>query len=104
MNRKTTYLSLLPAIHISSMRKAGKCISGKSGIRLLKAACLAALVLISSGCANMGVKPWERDLLAKSEMSLSYPSTELGLDDHIYFSKEATSGGRSFAGGGCGCN
>jgi hypothetical protein len=26
------------------------------------------------------------------------------IDDHIYFSKEASSGGRGFAGGGCGCN
>jgi hypothetical protein len=26
------------------------------------------------------------------------------IDDHMYFSKEASSGGRSFGGGGCGCN
>jgi hypothetical protein len=32
-----------------------------------------------------------------------YP-LEARIDDHIYFSKEASSGGRSFAGGGCGCN
>jgi hypothetical protein len=32
-----------------------------------------------------------------------YP-LERAVDDHIYFSKEASSGGRSFAGGGCGCN
>jgi hypothetical protein len=56
------------------------------------------------GCANLGVQPWERDLLAKDEMALNSDPVELGLDDHIYFSKEATSGGRSFAGGGCGCN
>jgi hypothetical protein len=29
---------------------------------------------------------------------------EAGLDDHSYFSKEASSGGRGFGGGGCGCN
>jgi hypothetical protein len=29
---------------------------------------------------------------------------ETGLDAHIYFSKEASSGGEGFAGGGCGCN
>jgi hypothetical protein len=62
----------------------------------------AALQL--GGCANLGVQPWERDLLAKDEMALSADPVDLGLDDHIYFSKEATSGGRSFAGGGCGCN
>jgi len=60
--------------------------------------------LLASGCSNLGVKPWERDLLAKPEMALTSSPIEAGLDEHIYFSKEATSGGRSFAGGGCGCN
>ncbi|WP_342805735.1 DUF4266 domain-containing protein [Alteromonas sp. M12] len=61
-------------------------------------------VLQLAGCANIGVQPWERDLLAKDEMALDSEGVDIGLDDHIYFSKEATSGGRSFAGGGCGCN
>ena len=61
-------------------------------------------VLQLSGCASLGVQPWERDLLAKDEIALGAEGVDLGLDDHIYFSKEATSGGRSFAGGGCGCN
>ncbi|MBT2969394.1 MAG: hypothetical protein B6D72_11745 [gamma proteobacterium symbiont of Ctena orbiculata] len=64
---------------------------------------VAALLLLG-GCANLGVEPWERDLLAKPEMQLIADPIEAGLDDHIYFSKEASSGGRSFAGGGCGCN
>ncbi len=64
---------------------------------------LSALVLVS-GCSTLGVKPWDRDLLARPEMELSANALELATDDHIYFSKEATSGGRSFAGGGCGCN
>ncbi|MFQ3221478.1 MAG: hypothetical protein ACI96W_003866, partial [Paraglaciecola sp.] len=38
------------------------------------------------------------------EMALDSEGNDLGLDDHIYFSKEGTSGGRAFAGGGCGCN
>ena len=29
---------------------------------------------------------------------------EAAVDDHIYFSKEASSGGQGFGGGGCGCN
>jgi hypothetical protein len=52
----------------------------------------------------MGVEPWEREILAKKEMLLDANATDLALDDHIYFSKEGTSGGRGFAGGGCGCN
>ena len=65
---------------------------------------LCLFVVGLSGCANLGVNPWERDLLAKPQMQLAAESTDMALDDHIYFSKEATSGGRSFAGGGCGCN
>jgi len=63
---------------------------------------LAATTL--SGCSNLGVKPHQRGLLAKDSMLLVSDAVEAGLDDHIYFSKEATSGGRGFGGGGCGCN
>jgi len=65
---------------------------------------LALIVLSISGCANLGVEPWERDLLAKKEMSLNSAPVDASLDDHIYFSKEASSGGKGFGGGGCGCN
>ncbi len=57
-----------------------------------------------TGCANLGVKPWERDVLARPEMALDSDPLTSALDDHIYFSKEGSSGGRGFAGGGCGCN
>jgi len=69
-------------------------------IRLLS----SASVLIFSGCASMGVEPWERDLLAKPEMAVNSSPMDQSIDEHIYFSKEASSGGKSFAGGGCGCN
>jgi len=62
------------------------------------------LAIQAIGCASLGVEPWERDLLAKDEMALDAEGNDLCLDDHIYFSKEGTSGGRAFAGGGCGCN
>ena len=65
---------------------------------------LVLLVTALSACSNLGVKPWERDILAKQEMNLISAPLEAALDDHIYFSKEASSGGRSFGGGGCGCN
>ena len=64
---------------------------------LLIAACGAV-----SGCAS--VEPWERDVLARPEMSLDANPLDAAIDDHIYFSKEASSGGRGFGGGGCGCN
>lgn len=62
-----------------------------------------ALVLLAlTGCA--GVQPWERDVLARPEMSLDSAPLDAAIDEHIYFSKEASSGGRGFGGGGCGCN
>jgi hypothetical protein len=64
----------------------------------------AILLVFISGCANLGVDPWDRDLLAKPEMAINASPLDQAIDDHIYFSKEASSGGRSFAGGGCGCN
>ena len=68
---------------------------------------LAASLGALSGCAplaSLGVQPWERDLLAKPSMQLPGAGLDTSADDHIYFSKEAASGGRGFGGGGCGCN
>lgn len=62
------------------------------------------LIIGATGCASLGVEPWERDLLAQEEMSLNASPVDTALDDHIYFSKEASSGGKGFGGGGCGCN
>lgn len=59
---------------------------------------------LASGCSSLGVKPWQRDVLAREEMRLDANPLDAAIDDHMYFSKEASSGGRSFAGGGCGCN
>jgi len=63
-----------------------------------------SLMILTSGCSSLGVEPWERDLLAKDQMALTASPLDSALDDHIYFSKEASSGGKSFGGGGCGCN
>jgi uncharacterized protein DUF4266 len=52
--------------------------------------------------ACTAVQPWERDLHARADMQPD--AQDAAIDDHIYFSKEASSGGRGFAGGGCGCN
>ncbi|GJM14540.1 MAG: hypothetical protein DHS20C12_29430 [Pseudohongiella sp.] len=55
-----------------------------------------------SSCTQ--VRPWERGQLAKEEMAWSADPLESALNDHIFFSKEASSGGSGAAGGGCGCN
>jgi len=67
-------------------------------------AALGFLLLMLGGCASLGAKPFERELLAKPAMQLNASPLEAAADDHTYFSKEAATGGRSFGGGGCGCN
>ena len=62
------------------------------------------IVATLGGCSAMGVKPWERETLAKPEMALDAYPIDSTFDEHVYFSKEAASGGRGFGGGGCGCN
>ena len=57
-----------------------------------------------SACSSMGIQPWERDLLAKDSMQLVPDYMDNFMDEHIYFSKEASSGGQGVGGGGCGCN
>lgn len=57
-----------------------------------------------AGCDSIGPQPWDRDLMAQRRMQLNPDPIEAAADDHIYFSKEGSSGGRAFAGGGCGCN
>ncbi|HSY06566.1 MAG TPA: DUF4266 domain-containing protein [Steroidobacteraceae bacterium] len=71
--------------------------------RLLLLAVLPVPVLVS-GCNPLGVKPWQREILARPAMAVTAEPMDAAIDDHIYFSKEAASGGRSFGGGGCGCN
>lgn len=76
--------------------------------RIVRAACTVPLLCAAlSGCGSLsqlGVRPWERDLLAQPSMAPGGVALDSAADDHTYFSKEAASGGRSFGGGGCGCN
>jgi len=64
----------------------------------------AGVLMLFSGCAVQSVQPWERDILAQQKMQLVADPTQNAFDDHIYFSKEASCGGESMGGGGCGCN
>lgn len=69
------------------------------------------LLLTQSGCAMFkdiadvqDIKAWERDIVAQDKMQLDANSLDRMADDKIYFSREASRGGGSFGGGGCGCN
>ena len=65
---------------------------------------LIAVLLVQLPACTMGVKPWQRGILAKPQMALDSHPLQSGYNEHIYFSKEASSGGKGFGGGGCGCN
>jgi hypothetical protein len=69
--------------------------------RLLVLLAAAAAV----GCATMEPpKPWERGDLAKPAMQIDPDKLQTKIDQHIYTSKEAATGGYGVGGGGCGCN
>ena len=65
---------------------------------------LVGMALLLTGCASLGPRPWEKDLMARHEMQVDPYPLQTAAEDHVYFSKEASSGGSGFAGGGCGCN
>ncbi len=71
---------------------------------VLAALLLAAIAAASGGCAAMAVHPWDRDLLAEPRMSFNPLPIESAVDEHVYFSKEGSTGGQDVGGGGCGCN
>ena len=63
---------------------------------------LAAGLFGAVGCAH--VKPWQRGTLADPVMRADRDPIGTLMDEHIFFSREAASGGRGVGGGGCGCN
>jgi hypothetical protein len=64
---------------------------------------LAAVAV--AGCATMvPPQPWERGDLAKPAMQIDPDKLQTKIDQHIYTSKEAATGGYGVGGGGCGCN
>ena len=63
---------------------------------------LLAATLWLTACQN--VQPWERGVLARPDMQLESDPLGAKLAAQVYYSKEASSGGASPAGAGCGCN
>lgn len=63
---------------------------------------LLVAAALASGCAT--VRPWDRDLLSEKKMRFIPSPMVHAVDEHIYFSKEGSTGGQDVGGGGCGCN
>ena len=66
-------------------------------IKIYQLAFVAFITLISA-CSQ--VQPWEREILAQEAMQITPDAMEAYAKDHIYFSKEAATGGASVGGGG----
>lgn len=68
-------------------------------------ACVAlACTVLVAGCTWAPPRAWQKDLLARDEMRLDNDGLEQRFTQHIYSSKENSSGGAGVGGGGCGCN
>ena len=70
--------------------------------RLCVAVAIGALLFGLSGCQT--VQPWERGTFAEYTMRPDRDPLHTAMNEHIYFSREASSGGRGVGGSGCGCN
>ncbi len=72
-------------------------------LRTLAGIVMSSMVL--SACAGLDpVQPWEKGNLAKPSMTFEGDPLETKYVEHIYASKESSSGGMGVGGGGCGCN
>ena len=65
---------------------------------------IAGLALGLGGCATARVQPWQRATLADSTMNPDRDPLATAMAEHVFFSREAASGGRGVGGSGCGCN
>jgi len=73
-------------------------------VKLIRKTSVPLVLLSLCACAYQPVQPWERDILAQQKMQLEPYPLDAALDEHTYFSKEASRGGAGVGGGGCGCN
>jgi hypothetical protein len=75
--------------------------------RLPLLAAVGAACALLCGCSTpsaVRVRPWERATLADEIMNPDRDPLGAGMTEHVYFSREASSGGRGVGGSGCGCN
>lgn len=71
----------------------------------ISATALLLALLCLSGCANLGqVQAWEKGNLAKPSMGFGNDPLAQKFEQHVYASRENSSGGYGVGGGGCGCN
>jgi hypothetical protein len=75
--------------------------------RLVLVAALGAIAAGLCGCSTptaARVRPWERGNLADETTNPNRDPLGAAMTEHVYFSREAASGGKGVGGSGCGCN
>jgi len=72
--------------------------------RLLPLGFVLGLLALGSGCVTQHVQPWERGTLSEYSMRADRDPLATAMNEHTYFSREASSGGKGVGGSGCGCN
>jgi hypothetical protein len=71
----------------------------------LRAVVAMACALLATGCASIAPpQPWEKGNLARPDMQFDADPLAARIEQHIYTSREAATGGYGVGGGGCGCN
>lgn len=73
-------------------------------IRTILIGLVGSALLVATGCNTINVQPWERGTLSEYSMRPDRDPLALAMNEHTFFSREATSGGRGVGGSGCGCN
>lgn len=61
-----------------------------------------ALSLPAAGCVT--ISPWEREVLARPDMTFDGNAHVVGAEGHGADTREGSTGGLGGGGGGCGCN
>ena len=62
---------------------------------------LLPLLMLGGRSLIQPVQPWEKGILSRPEMTFEADRLESAFVEHVYFSKEASSGGSGVGGGGC---
>lgn len=63
---------------------------------------VGGLLLACGGCQS--VQPWERGTLTDYTMRPDRDALHKAMKAHVYYTREAATGGQGIGGGGCGCN
>ena len=74
-------------------------------MRQVLAFAVVACSVFLGGCAGLGqVAAWEKGSLAKAAMTFDDDPLDQRFVQHVYASKENSTGGSGIGGGGCGYN